>query len=62
MPSIVRTFWLAGRFASALLLAGAHAFGAEPGMDPARRLAAVVGVHAEIPAEARTASLLGTTY
>src|SRR5260370_42713945 len=60
MPSEARIFWLAGRLASALLLlAGPHALAAGPDPDPARRLEAVVRVQAEIPAEARTASLLG---
>jgi len=61
MLSGARTFWLTGCFASALLLAGPQALTAEPGGDPAHRLEAIVQVHAEIPAEARTASLLGTT-
>ncbi|MGB9644260.1 MAG: S1C family serine protease [Stellaceae bacterium] len=61
MASKARTFCLAGILASALLLvAGPHAVAAEPAADPARRLEAVVRVEAEIPAEARTASLLGT--
>jgi hypothetical protein len=60
MPSATRIFGLAGRLASALLLAGPHAFAAGPDTDPARRLGAVVRVQAEIPAEARTASFLGT--
>src|SRR5260370_30399520 len=61
MPSEARIFWLAGRLASALLLlAGPHALAAGPDTDPARRLEAVVRVQAEIPAEARTSSLLGT--
>jgi S1-C subfamily serine protease len=60
MPSATRIFGLAGRLASALLLAGPHAFAAGPETDPARRLEAVVRVEAEIPAEARTASFLGT--
>jgi S1-C subfamily serine protease len=51
---------LAGRLASALSLAGLHALAAGPDTDPARRLEAVVRVQAEIPAEERTASLLGT--
>ncbi len=61
MASETRTFWVAGLLASALLLvAEPHAVAAEPAADPARRLEAVVRVEAEIPAEARTASLLGT--
>src|SRR5690349_5111991 len=61
MPSIARIFWLAGQLASALLLlAGPPALAAEADTEPARRLEAVVRVQAEIPAEARTASLLGT--
>ena len=60
MPSAARIVWLAGRLASAVLLAGPQAFAAGPDTDPARRLQAVVRVQAEIPAEARTASFLGT--
>jgi|SRR5271169_1772972 len=61
MPSAERICWLAGRLASALLLvAGPYAFAAERAADPVRRLEAVVRVQAEIPADARTASLLGT--
>jgi S1-C subfamily serine protease len=61
MPSVARICWLAGRLAPALLLvAGPYAFTAEPAADPVRRLEAVVRVQAEIPVEARTASLLGT--
>jgi S1-C subfamily serine protease len=61
MPSLVRILWSAGWLASALLLlAGPHALAAGPDTDPARRLEAVVRVQAEIPAEARTASFLGT--
>ena len=63
MPHEARIFWLAGRLASALLLvAGPGAFAAGPDTDPARRLEAVVRVQAEIPAEALTASLLGTRH
>jgi S1-C subfamily serine protease len=61
MLSGARMFWLTGCFASALLLAGPQALTAEPGGDPAHRLEAIVQVHTEIPAEARTANLLGTT-
>jgi S1-C subfamily serine protease len=43
-----------------LLLAGPASLAAGPDTDPARRLDAAVRVQAEIPAEARTASLLGT--
>jgi S1-C subfamily serine protease len=61
MPSAAKIPCLAGRVCLALLLlAGSHARAAEPDADPARRLDAVVRVHAEIPAEARTARLLGT--
>ena len=61
MPSAARIFWLTSRLALALLpLAGSHALAAGPETDPARRLEAVVRVQAEIPAEARTASFLGT--
>ncbi|MBV8508485.1 MAG: serine protease [Alphaproteobacteria bacterium] len=61
MPHEARIFWLAGLLASALLLvAGPHGFAAGPDTDPARWLEAVVRVRAEIPAEARTASFLGT--
>jgi S1-C subfamily serine protease len=60
MPSAERIFQWACIVASVLLLAGRPGSAAEPLADPARRLEAVVGVHAEIPAEARTASLLGT--
>jgi S1-C subfamily serine protease len=60
MTSVRQILVLAARLALVLLsAAGSHA--AEPGGDPARRLEAVVRVHAEIPAEARTAKLLGTT-
>jgi S1-C subfamily serine protease len=61
MLSATRIFWSAGRLASALLLlAGPRALAAGSDSDLARRLEAVVRVQAEIPAEARTASLLGT--
>jgi serine protease Do len=51
----------ARRLGSALLLlTGCHAFAAEPSADTARRLEAVVSVHAEISPEARTAAFLGT--
>ena len=60
MPSAAKILCLAGRVCLALLLlAGSHD-AAEPDADPARRLEAVVTVHVEIPADARTASLLGT--
>jgi S1-C subfamily serine protease len=49
-----------GLTAALLLLAGPHVLAAGPDTDPARWLQAVVRVQAEIPAEARTASLLGT--
>ena len=63
MPHEARIFWLGGGLASALLLvAGPGAFAAGPDTDPARRLEAVVRVQAEIPAEALTASLLGTRH
>ena len=61
MPSVARICWSTVRLASALLLlAGPASLAAEPAADPVRRLEAVVRVQAEIPAEARTASLLGT--
>jgi S1-C subfamily serine protease len=60
MSSAARLLWLAGGLASALLLPGRHALAAGLDTDAARRLEAVVRVQAEIPAEARTASLLGT--
>jgi S1-C subfamily serine protease len=61
MPNVARICWLTVRLASALLLlAGTASLAAEPAADPVRRLEAVVRVQAEIPAEARTASLLGT--
>jgi S1-C subfamily serine protease len=61
MQGEARIRGLAGRLASALLLlAGPHAWAAGPDTDPARRFEAVVRVQAEIPAGARTASLLGT--
>ena len=61
MQGEARIRGLARRLASALLLlAGPHAWAAGPDTDPARRLEAVVRVQAEIPAGARTASLLGT--
>ena len=61
MPNVAGICWLTVRLASALLLlAGTASFAAGPDTDPARRLGAVVRVQAEIPAEARTASLLGT--
>ena len=60
MRSVGRILGLAASLALVLLaVAGSQA--AEPGADPARRLEAVVRVHAEIPADARTAKLLGTT-
>jgi S1-C subfamily serine protease len=62
MPNVESIVAVAGRLASALLLfIGAdHVFAAEPNPDPGRRLDAIVHVHAEIPAEARTAGFLGT--
>jgi S1-C subfamily serine protease len=61
MPSVARICWLIVRLAPALLLlAGPASLAAGPETDPARRLGAVVRVQAEIPAEARTASVLGT--
>jgi S1-C subfamily serine protease len=42
------------------LLPGSAAVGAERDDELARRLEAIVGVHAEIPPEARTAAYLGT--
>jgi S1-C subfamily serine protease len=50
-----------GRLAAVLLLAGLpDLVEAEPATDPAQRLEAVVALRVEIPAEARTATLLGT--
>jgi S1-C subfamily serine protease len=61
MPRIRNIVRFASHLASGLLLfTGSHAFAAEPAADPARRLEAVVRVHTEIPAEARTAAFLGT--
>jgi len=61
MPRAQRSLRLAISFAFVLLCQlGSSALGAETGDDPAPRLDAVVAVHTEIPAEARTASLLGT--
>jgi S1-C subfamily serine protease len=61
MPSVARICCLTVRLASALLLlAGPACLAAGPDTNPARRLEAVVRVQAEIPAKARTASLLGT--
>src|ERR1700732_5585383 len=61
MPRIRNIVQFASHLASGLLLfTGSHAFAAEPAADPARRLEAVVRVHTEIPAEARTAAFLGT--
>jgi S1-C subfamily serine protease len=48
------------RLIAALLLFAPLSFAAERADDTVRRLDAVVRVHAEIPAEARTASFLGT--
>jgi S1-C subfamily serine protease len=60
MPSAGWIFRLAGRYPSALLLlAGSQTLAEQPNTDPARRLEAVVRVHAEIPAGARTSSVLG---
>ena len=60
MPRVPRTV-LAWGLAAALLVAFKPAYtAAEPAADPAQRLAAVVRVRAEIPAEARTAGFLGT--
>jgi S1-C subfamily serine protease len=61
MPRVQSIVAFASRLASALLLfTGPHVFAAEPAADPAPRLEAVVRVHTEIPAEARTAAFLGT--
>ena len=61
VPSVAKLSWPLGQLVSALLLVGGSAPpAAEPVGDPARRLEAVIAVHAEIPAEARTAGLLGT--
>ena len=46
--------------AALLLFAAPCGFAAEPAAEPMRRLEAVVRVHTEIPAEARTAAFLGT--
>ena len=43
------------------LLGGAAAHAAEPEGELARRLEAIVRIHADVPAEARTAAYLGTT-
>jgi len=52
---------VAGQLVAALLLGESPALMAgEPAADAARQLEAVVALRAEIPAEARTASLLGT--
>ena len=49
------------RLAAMLLLcAGPCAFAAEPGAEPTPRFEAIVRIHSEIPAEARTAAILGT--
>ncbi len=61
MPRVPRTILVAWGLAAALLVAvkpGSAA--AEPAADPAQRLAAIVAVKAEVPAEARTAGFLGT--
>src|SRR5271166_661348 len=47
--------------AGLLLLAGSGAGAAEPNAELARLFEAIVRVHAEIPAEARTPAYLGTT-
>jgi S1-C subfamily serine protease len=61
MPSTKSIVPFICRLASALLLfTGLNAFAAEPAADPAHRLEAIVRVHTEIPAEARTAAFLGT--
>jgi S1-C subfamily serine protease len=61
MPSVESIPAFLCRLAAALLLfAGPNAVAAEPDLDPASRFDAVVRVHAEVPAEARTAALLGT--
>ena len=61
VSSVAKLSWPLGQLVSALLLVGGSAApAAEPVGDPARRLEAVIAVHAEIPAEARTAGLLGT--
>jgi S1-C subfamily serine protease len=61
MPRIRNIVQFASRLALGLLLfTGSHAFAAEQAADLARRLDAVVRVHTEIPAEARTAAFLGT--
>src|ERR1700730_198598 len=61
MPRTQSIVAFACRLALALLLStGPHAFAAELAADPARRLDAVVRVHPEIPAQARTGAFLGT--
>jgi len=61
MPSIESIVPFASRLVAALLLFAAPCgFAAEPAAEPMRRLEAVVRVHTEIPAEARTAAFLGT--
>src|SRR6266481_4498675 len=44
-----------------LLLGGPAAVSAEAGGELAHRLEAIVRIHADVPAEARTAAYLGTT-
>jgi S1-C subfamily serine protease len=44
-----------------LLLGGPAAVAAEAGIELAHRLEAIVRIHADVPAEARTAAYLGTT-
>src|SRR5215475_12793919 len=49
-----------GLAAALLMLTQSGAFAAEPAASPTPRLDAVVRLHTEIPAEARTATFLGT--
>jgi S1-C subfamily serine protease len=58
---LAELFRVTGQLVAALLLGGSPTLAsAEPAGDMARRLEAVVTLRAEIPAGARTASLLGT--
>ncbi len=51
---------IAGRISGALLIAALATTQARAEIDPATLLSAVIGVKAEIPADARTAAFLGT--
>ncbi|MBV8936398.1 MAG: serine protease [Alphaproteobacteria bacterium] len=60
-PGLAKLSHAAGHLVAALLLGGSPALqAAEPAANPAQSLEAVVALRAEIPAEARTARLLGT--